>query len=73
MEVAPDAVCAAARLPDLSGSELLQRLQVVLKTARTAGVLTAPIDQAADVARLSQTDIRGVLTTPFNLQTLAGD
>ena len=72
-EAAPDAVCAAFALPDMSGVDLIQRLQAMLGAARTAFVFTAPADEVDDAARLGKPHIRGVLTKPFDLQHLVGE
>lgn len=72
-EAAPDVVCAAFALPDMSGADLLQRLQAMLGASRTAFVFTALAGDVDDAARLGRPLIRGVLTKPFDLQHLTGE
>ena len=60
-------------MPDIHGKELLLRVTTAIDPVKTNIVLAATTNEADASAHMGGTNIRGIITKPFNLQTMVDD
>ena len=69
----PDVILMDPHMPDIHGKELLLRVTTAIDPVKTNIVLAATTNEADASAHMGGTNIRGIITKPFNLQTMVDD